>query len=166
MGGASQSNEVWRLDMAELTWQKVPTPGPTPGGQWRMAPGVADTACKFAYLFSGEPNNLPRDLWAFDMSTTGLSEDGQDRPGLFLSVSPNPAKGQVKIIFTLPDEEPYSLRLYDAAGRIVRVIDDSPERKGPGLPGGISWSPDVPRGVYFLRLEAGGRVLTEKLVVN
>jgi hypothetical protein len=165
-GGASQSDEVWSLDMVEMNWQKVPTPGPTPG-EWRMAPWVADTACKFAYLFSGQPTNPPpQDLWTFDMSITGISENTPDKPGLSLSVSPNPAKGQVRI--SLSEEGAYSLRLYDAAGRMVRELGQ--EQKG-GQPERVTltsfvWVPDVPSGIYFLRLEAGGKALTEKLVIK
>ncbi|MEO0145693.1 MAG: T9SS type A sorting domain-containing protein [candidate division WOR-3 bacterium] len=95
---------------------------------------------------------------------TGIAE-GPKSLGFSLSVSPNPAKGKVKISFTVPDGVPYSLKLYDPAGRMVGVIHEGPGREGPGLTGEIHWEPDLRPGVYFLRLEAGGRSLTEKMMV-
>ncbi|MEO0179782.1 MAG: T9SS type A sorting domain-containing protein [candidate division WOR-3 bacterium] len=46
------------------------------------------------------------------------------------------------------------------------MIHEGPGREGPGLNGEIHWVPDLGPGVYFLRLEAGARSLTEKMVIR
>ncbi|MEO0180716.1 MAG: kelch repeat-containing protein [candidate division WOR-3 bacterium] len=161
-GGLEPRDTVYALDMGNLSWYRLNTPPPTPG-EYRIAPLVPDTGFIRAYLFSGFNSN---DLWALDLSTPGVSEKYGEPAGLLLLVSPNPAKGPVKISFSVPDGVPYSLKLYDPAGRMVGVIQEGPGREGPGLTGEILWEPYLRPGVYFLRLEAGGRSLTEKMVVR
>ena len=80
--------------------------------------------------------------------------------------SPNPAMGQAKMNFTLQEDGPCSLNLYDPAGRMVGVIADVPMCEDPGAQGEIFWEPDLRSGVYSLRLEAGGLAVTRRLVIQ
>jgi uncharacterized delta-60 repeat protein len=91
--------------------------------------------------------------------------DGSAR---ILSAYPNPLAGRATISFALPREELVRLRIYDAAGRLVRVLAE--ER----LPAGIHermWDGtddrgrSVAAGVYFSRLEASGSVQNKSLIV-
>lgn len=80
---------------------------------------------------------------------------------------PNPSRGGATLAFTLPARAPVTLRVIDAAGRLVREI-------APGLlePGehSLAWDAcdDSGRrlspGVYWLDVEAGGERGTRKLV--
>jgi len=163
-GDCAPVDQVWALDMPVLTWYQVETPPPTPGGHARITPLVPDTEFIYGYIFGGGSTvqgTFLQDLWALDLSSPDVPEEIADK-GLSLSVSPNPARSQAKIRFTLPGEGPYSLRLYDAAGRMVA---DLGQAQGPA-PTSFVWEPDAGPGVYFLRLEAGGRALTEKLVIQ
>jgi YD repeat-containing protein len=77
--------------------------------------------------------------------------------------TPNPGSGVIQLGFSLPKEEHAVLRIYDAAGRRVATLADGTYGAGehPVRVSAPDWSP----GVYFYRLEAGGRTLTRKLVI-
>jgi hypothetical protein len=84
-------------------------------------------------------------------------------PGGHLAVRPNPAPGGAEVQFELPEEAPVRVTIVDVAGRHVATLADAI------LPAGrhrMQWDPDprVP-GVYFVRLEAGPRLLTRRVIV-
>ena len=87
---------------------------------------------------------------------------------LSLSASPSPATDRTTIRYTLAGPSEVTLRVYDAAGRVVRTLL-SGERVGGGeqvVPVSVS---NLAAGVYFTRLEAVGngpaQVRTARLVV-
>lgn len=94
-----------------------------------------------------------------------------DRPaGLEFSLtsSPNPFQKLSAVTFSLPAAGPVSLKLYDISGRLIRTLADGSMGAGRhvrvwdrGTNAGGSASP----GVYFMRLEASGRVLSRKAVI-
>jgi hypothetical protein len=73
---------------------------------------------------------------------------------------PNPIRGSVTIPFEIPSPLPVSLRVYDLAGRVVRVVDADAVR--PAGRGSIVWDGRrdsggrAPSGVYLCRITAGG----------
>ncbi|RJP73354.1 MAG: T9SS C-terminal target domain-containing protein [Candidatus Zixiibacteriota bacterium] len=82
---------------------------------------------------------------------------------LTLSTSPNPFNPQTVARYEIRDARHVSLRVYDTAGReVVTLVDGWREAgsqevtfDGSGLPSGI----------YFARLEAGGQVQVQKLML-
>jgi len=104
------------------------------------------------------------------LSTVTTTAVGADpTPELSLSrPSPNPARGSARIGFSLPSSGRVSLEVYDVAGRVERrLIEDE-------LPAGAHtqvWDLRdgagslASAGLYFVRLEAAGRRLTQRLVV-
>jgi len=99
--------------------------------------------------------------------TTGVTETS----GLAFALtpaSPNPFHGATAIGFSLPKGETASLKLYDIAGRLIRTLHDGPLAAGRHV---RVWDGRMDRGglaapgVYFSRLEAGGKVLSQKLVM-
>jgi hypothetical protein len=77
---------------------------------------------------------------------------------------PNPAGRDLAVGFALPDGAPARLELFDLAGRQVRAREVGGLGAGPHvvrLGGGEA----VPAGLYWLRLERGGRVLTSRVAV-
>ncbi len=91
----------------------------------------------------------------------GAPPDGA-RPGLSLHpITPNPFNPRTTIGFELPRRAAVSLRIYDVRGRIVdRLIEGT-------MPAGEhtwTWSPgeSVPSGLYFVRLDADGRLRVRK----
>jgi hypothetical protein len=67
---------------------------------------------------------------------------------------------QVSISFSLPAAVRASLAIYDASGSLVETLMDG--TPGPG-DHTLTW--DGAPGIYFVRLETPGRVLTEKLII-
>jgi hypothetical protein len=82
--------------------------------------------------------------------------------------SPNPLAVRTVVVFDLPEPSLVRAALYDASGRLVRVLADEP------LPAGKhqrAWDRrdrsgrPVPAGTYFLRLDAGAHRSRQKIVV-
>ena len=84
---------------------------------------------------------------------------------LGLTVFPNPATATTTVVFELPQAGPVSLTVVDETGRQVRtVLSEQPTARGPQQrPVPLQ---NLPAGLYFLRLEAGGVIQTEKLIVR
>jgi hypothetical protein len=88
---------------------------------------------------------------------------------LLLGSRPNPATRATRIAFLLPEggAAGASLRVLDAAGRLVRVFERG---FSPGL-NEVLWDGadlrgrPVPAGVYFYRLEVGGQSFTRRLTL-
>ncbi|WP_169577941.1 T9SS type A sorting domain-containing protein [Salisaeta longa] len=82
-----------------------------------------------------------------------------------LGTYPNPARQQATVRFAVPArtaDETVRLRLYDVLGRQVRTVRAA---AGPGRHELTLDVQDLASGVYFLRLQAGGQVQTQKLTV-
>ena len=81
---------------------------------------------------------------------------------------PNPARGAATLAFTLPAaEERVRVEVFDVAGRRVGLVHDGPMPAGEHA---IAWSADgrgreAAAGVYFIRLRAGSRSVTQRLVM-
>jgi len=83
--------------------------------------------------------------------------------------APNPFNPRTLIRYDLPSPAVVSLRVIDAAGRVVRTLVES-EAKGPGTDsawwdGSDDSGRRVASGTYFCRLEAGGEILSRKMVL-
>ncbi len=95
-------------------------------------------------------------------------EQGTLRDFAEFDVIPNPTSGNVAVIFSLPRNADIELKIYDAAGRLVKSLVK--DRLNAGLHR-ISWDgldeelKAVPSGIYFLRLRAGTAAETRKLLL-
>jgi len=77
------------------------------------------------------------------------------------SARPNPAPGELRLVFALRDASAATLEVLDAAGRRVVV------RRLDGLGAGahdlrLGESAGLPSGVYLIRLSQGGRSVTTR----
>lgn len=93
----------------------------------------------------------------------GVEDPPLSAPAELLAWSqPNPFSRSTTIRFRLPAMGRTRLGVYDLAGRLVsRLLDET----RPAGEHALSWQPgNVPSGVYYLRLESGGRVITKRCV--
>lgn len=83
-------------------------------------------------------------------------------------LNPNPMTDQTALSFQLPEPTLVRAEVFDASGRLVRVLVDGFVAAGPHQhlwdrrdgSGGR-----VPAGIYFVRFDAGGRGSRQKVVV-
>jgi hypothetical protein len=74
---------------------------------------------------------------------------------------PNPFNPSTVIPFALPESMPVKLQVYDVTGRLLQVLLN--EIKPAGKHEITFKAGDLPSGVYFVILEAGGKVFTKKI---
>ena len=109
-------------------------------------------------------------VWPSTVSAVGDDVAG-DLPRLVTGlkgIAPNPFNPATRVRFDLERPGPVRLRVYDVAGRFVRELENRV------LPAGVHYAVwrgrdhadrAVAAGVYFLRLEAGGRTWTRGAVL-
>jgi hypothetical protein len=107
------------------------------------------------------------------LSKFRLPKDGPQ--GMSLGVlaldraEPNPATNRVKIRWQVPVEADVSLRIYNTAGQLVRVLADG--RTKPGAYTSVWNGTDnkgrrLANGVYFYALDNGAKRISRKLVLT
>lgn len=83
-------------------------------------------------------------------------------------VRPNPFNPKTSVSFSLAERGNARLRVYDANGRLVRTLADGPREAGAHT---VTWDGrdqagrGAASGVYFVRLEAGGKTDARKMVL-
>jgi hypothetical protein len=76
---------------------------------------------------------------------------------------PNPAHGRTSIGYSLPTRQRVALRLYDVGGREVRTLVN--QTQAPGNYRVQLSIGSLKSGMYFYRLEAGGKVHQRKMLI-
>ncbi|MDI6839981.1 MAG: T9SS type A sorting domain-containing protein [bacterium] len=93
----------------------------------------------------------------------GVEEAILDKTTLLLKITPNPFTQTTVISYQLPVKSKVSLRVYDISGRLVKTLVD--EVKEVGYHSTVLDAKLMREGIYFCKLEYGGRVLTQKMVL-
>ena len=99
----------------------------------------------------------------FGPGVTGI-DDKQLRPGQISLKGnyPNPFNGETIIAYDLPNEANVAIEIFDISGRRVDTITPGAQPAGSHI---IRWDArELSSGVYFYRLNAGGRSETRKLL--
>jgi hypothetical protein len=76
--------------------------------------------------------------------------------------APNPFRGSTTINLSLPSSSHTRLTVHDVSGRTVATLVDGELTAGTHA---IEWNANVPSGVYFCRLVAGGETAGMRMVV-
>ena len=99
--------------------------------------------------------------------TTGVGGTNLPSAVFLATPSPNPAHGGTALRFGLPAEGRVSLALFDQQGRRIRDLIEGVVAAGEHV---AAWDGRdnvgrlAPSGLYFVRLKAAGRTLTQRLV--
>ncbi|MGQ9810992.1 MAG: C25 family cysteine peptidase, partial [bacterium] len=102
------------------------------------------------------------DFEIYDPISNVFGPDGI--PGqFFVSLSPNPASNSLLICFGLPNQENVRIDLYDVAGR--RVAEILKDNRKPGYHWAEFTATTALSGIYFVRIEAGAKIVVEKVVI-
>jgi hypothetical protein len=114
-------------------------------------------------------------MWTYDLAATTAVAAAAGAPAPVVPrlapVGPNPlTAGPATVRFTLPRAAEMSLKIYDATGRLVRVLADANQVLAAGEHV-IDWDArdergrQVAGGVYLVRLAGDGTVATRKVSV-
>jgi hypothetical protein len=79
-------------------------------------------------------------------------------------IHPNPFRSSASVPFVLPERAHIRIRVYDALGRPVRMLAD--EWMNAGRHNVEFNAAGLPPGVYLCRLEAGGKTMARKMIIN
>ncbi len=119
---------------------------------------------------SSDPQDPTQTIHLSGMGTaisTGLPETTQSKPGIELSVGPNPFKERLLISYALPQPDDITIEIRDITGKLLYQR----ARKASGTENmEIIWSglPDTPDaasgGIYLLSLRTSTQVLVRKIV--
>lgn len=148
-----------------LEWQK--TVGQF-SSEWGMNALIASDGCfvqagnTWSYGQSNEQVYLVKLLPDFVDVEEG---DGNTTPNTFhLSQNfPNPFNPSTTVRYSLPKQSDVRIEIYNILGQIVTTLLDDNKEAGYHT---IAWqASDFPSGVYFARLEAGGRSENVKMVL-
>jgi hypothetical protein len=84
-----------------------------------------------------------------------------------LAMRPNPAAGRVAIDYSMPRDLTVKIRMYDAAGRLVRTLAEGPQTAGEHSvvwDGRTDAGTPVHGGVYFCKMDIGSWTSMKKMV--
>ena len=104
-----------------------------------------------------------------DLPDSGIEEPEVAAVSLSVSSHPNPFTTETALSYVLPSGGALGLRVYDAAGRLVRTLADAEMR--PAGAGRAVWDGlddrgnEVSAGVYFALIDVSGEQASRKLVL-
>ncbi len=116
----------------------------------------------------GSYNAVLRHDLHVDLSSTGVFDDPVPSVFRFHPCFPNPFNQATTMHLALPEVGPVRLRIYSPSGRLVKTVHDGEVPAGNHVfawDGTDSGGYAVGSGVYFIRLEAGAREDTHKVVL-
>jgi hypothetical protein len=134
---------------------------------YRRAPAVAEI-----YVCGGDNSGgwtMTDQCWKLAW-TVGVEEEPVKEALLFglSKPTPNPVANGATIAYTTTQRGPVSLKIYDASGRLVKTLVNRTEhagRKTVRWNGKDNYDRAVSAGVYFYRLTAENKTVSEKMVV-
>lgn len=116
-------------------------------------------------------------FWLGGGAVTGIGDADDDDPPAtpvpplvfqVFPLTPNPMTDRAALAYQLPEPTPVRAEVFDASGRLVRVLIDAVVESGRHEQ---AWDRRdhsgvrVPAGIYFVRLDAGGKGSRQKIVV-
>lgn len=126
-------------------------------------PDVPDTVQLLIVSSSNLAPQLNTTLYVDDMGydfATGITTQKIEGAKLF----PNPTNGVASLQFNLDGTQAIDVAIFNTVGQNVKSIYSG--KSNGGLNQVQFSTADLPQGIYWVRLNAGGKTTTEKLVIN
>ena len=154
-----------------------------PAGPWVPLASLGPGATSYGWWVTGPPTDeaclrvVVRDTLGFETADTSdgpfriattAGVGGGTTDGLEMGpVVPNPARGSSRVVVRLAEPATIRLSILDVEGRVVAVLAEGWAAAGPREFGwdGRATTGRAPAGLYFARLEAGGRARVRRFVV-
>nr|MBP7496392.1 T9SS type A sorting domain-containing protein [Bacteroidales bacterium] len=92
----------------------------------------------------------------------GINEQGMEIAHLY--IYPNPASDRLNVEFTMLNAGKVDIRLLDITGREIAMILD--EERATGKNNVAFNLGNIDKGIYFIKITAGGYNITRKVVKN
>jgi hypothetical protein len=139
-----------------------------------LAPVIVSDGSNGAIVTWMDGRNGNTDLYAQNIKADGMIGGGSNVSAPPLSVSakfalasvePNPSMGDLRIVFSLSDKAPATLRLYDLTGR--RIASQSVGSLGAGAhEASLSLrEAHLPPGIYCMSLTQGSHLALRKVAI-
>jgi N-acetylneuraminic acid mutarotase len=159
------TREFWCYDPETDTWtQKEDIPL---GPMNKNVKGGGALAASGDRLYALKGNNTP-EFYQYTPGTVSSEQIAGSSSLLStrysLSTAPNPFTGATEIAYSLPRPSNITLKLYDVSGKLAFTLAQG--RMSPGRYTSHIDATKLARGIYMLRLEAGGYCATRKLIVE
>jgi len=164
-------NDVWALSLAGTPAWSALSPTGTPPTARDSHTAIYDPVRDRMIVFGGYDGSFRNDVWRLNWSSFVAVDPLVPPVSLrfeFAPPRPNPSRGSVSFDISIPHDSPVSLVVYDSAGRVVHRVADAPFAPGRHV---LVWDRRnddgrvVPSGIYFVRLQAPGVLLTRKTIL-
>ena len=100
-------------------------------------------------------------------SPAGVGNGGATMMIAAVQADPNPLNGSTEVSYRVLDRSPIALAVYDAAGRVVKVLTQASQTPGDHTlvwDGRFADGRQAASGVYFARLTTGGKTATARMI--
>jgi len=124
-----------------------PISGTVEAGEMEMQAGFIPV-----WLYGGGILSAPEEPFRMQPETFTLSNP-----------YPNPFNSTTRIVYNVPQSSHISLMLYDITGRVIATLVN--DNLQAGVYTASLNADDLPSGLYFVRLEAGGQLITRKIML-
>ncbi len=168
------TNEVWEYDILNQTWASLPDypiPFISRGDFAKRREGPDSSG--FVYCFMGDTSNYwsrkPTDECYKLISTDTLPPDNRGKTD-DISIEKNSISlsnticltDEISIKFNLTENSNFKIHMYNISGREVLSHSEGNISSGEHI---ITLDKNLSNGIYFIKVEAGGIVAFEKLIL-
>jgi len=178
VGGFENASTItphaWEYDVNNDYWNALPDyPMPIVRNDFLTSRRIANTMVADIFVAGGDSSSgwtVSAEVWKLSWGF-GVEEEKSGKGARCFGlgkITPNPVSNYATIAYTTMQKGPVSLKIYNSSGRLVRTLIDRMEDAGRKT---IFWDGKddnlraVATGVYFCRLTAESKTVSEKMVV-